>query len=150
VFVGILVYQSKRIASDDTAKTNHNLSVTICYKAGIGIKMESNCVINRSCKISLPVPVIDGLTLGVEEGEGLLRDEVVGPGVFFGGDALVEFPGGVFGDGVGEGASSANASAATSAARRMISPESRIALPIDFEAGDQQVRSLPLRHDHEY
>ena len=41
----------------------------ICYKTGIGIKMESNCVINRSCKISFPVPVIDGLTLGVEESE---------------------------------------------------------------------------------
>jgi len=69
VFVGVLVYHSKRIGSDDTAKTNHNLSVAICYKTGIGIKMESNCVINRSCKISLPVPVIDGLTLGVEESE---------------------------------------------------------------------------------
>jgi hypothetical protein len=69
VFPGVLVYQGERITNDHTAHANYNLPVAIRDKAGVGVKMKRNCVIDGSGKMSLPIPAINGLTLTNEAGD---------------------------------------------------------------------------------
>ena len=63
MFARVLVYHSECIAIDHATHADHDLAFAICDKAGVGVKMKCNRIVDGSGKMSFPILVIDGLTL---------------------------------------------------------------------------------------
>src|SRR5438045_2466417 len=67
VVFGILVHYCECIAFDRAVNPDHNRSIAVCYKTGIGLNMKRDGVVNGSIQESFPIPVIDWLCMKMRQ-----------------------------------------------------------------------------------